>query len=43
MKEGFRALTKDDVVQPYISYEDFRTSNDGKDNGYKIYVIHIRY
>ena len=34
MKEGFRALTKDDVVQPYKSYEDFRTSNnDGKDIG----------
>ena len=43
VKEGFRALTKDDIVQPYKSYEDFRKSNDGKDNGYNLYVFDIRY
>ena len=27
IKEAFKALTKDDILQPYISEEGFRTSN----------------
>ena len=42
-KEAFRALTKDDVLKPYISDQDFRSSNDDNDIGYKIYVFDIRY
>ena len=41
VKNGFRALIEDDVVQPYISYEESRTTNDGKDNGYNLYVFVI--
>ena len=29
IKEAFRALTKDDILQPYISEDDFRFSNAG--------------
>ena len=28
-KEVFKALTKDDIIQPYISEHDVRSSNDG--------------
>ena len=27
IKEAFRALTKDDILQPYISDQDFRSTN----------------
>ena len=44
IKEAFRALTKDDILQPYISEEDFRTSNvRAADVGYNLYVFDIRY
>ena len=43
IKETFRALTKDDILQPYIPDHDFRSSNKGDDNGYKLYVLDIRY
>ena len=44
IKEAFRALTKDDILQPYVSEEDFRTSNvKVVDVGYKLYVFDIRY
>ena len=44
IKEAFRALTKDDILQPYIYEEDFRTSNARADNvGYNLYVFDIRY
>ena len=43
IKEAFRALTKDDLLQPYISDNDFRSSNDGDNFGYNIYVFDIRY
>ena len=37
IKEAFIALTKDDVLQPYISEEDFRTSNvRAADVGYNL-------
>ena len=33
IKEAFKALTKDDILQPYISKHDFRSSNDVNDIG----------
>ena len=42
-KEAFRALTKDDILQPYISEDDFRSSNEGNNIGYNIYAFDIRY
>ena len=43
IKEAFKALTKDDLLQPYISDADFRSSNNGDNIGYNIYVFDIRY
>ena len=44
IKEAFRALTKDDIPQPYISEADFRTSNVVADDiGFNLYVFDIRY
>ena len=43
IKEAFKALTKDDILQPYISEDDFRSSNKSKNNGYNIYAFGIRY
>ena len=44
IKEAFKVLTKDDVLQPYISQEDFRSSNAAaNDVGYNLYVFDIRY
>ena len=43
IKEAFKSLTKDDLLQPYISEHDFRSSNDGNNIGYNIYVFDIRY
>ena len=43
IKEAFRALTKDDILKPYISEDDFRSSNNGNDIGYNIYAFDIRY
>ena len=43
IKEAFRALTKDDILQPYISDMDFRSSNNNNDIGYNLYVFDIRY
>ena len=43
IKEAFKALTKDNILQPYISDHDFRLSNDGNDIGYNIYAFDIRY
>ena len=43
-KEASRALTKDDILQPYIIDDDFRSSNVRADGiGYNIYVFYIRY
>ena len=42
IKEAFKALTKDNILQPYISDQDFRSSNDGNDIGYNIYAFDIR-
>ena len=43
IKEAFKALTKDDILIPYISDHDFRSSNDGNNIGYKLYVFDITY
>ena len=43
INEAFKALTKDDILQPYISDHDFKSSNDGNDIGYNIYAFDIRY
>ena len=42
IKEAFKALTKDDILEPYISEHDFRKSNDGTNIGYVLYVFEIR-
>ena len=43
IKEAFRALTKDDILQPFLSDHDFRSSNNINDHGNKLYVFDIRY
>ena len=43
IKEAFKALTRDDILQPYISDNDFRSSNNNNDIGYSLYVFDIRY
>ena len=43
IKEAFKALTEDDILQPYISEDDFRSSNEGNKVGYNIYAFDIRY
>ena len=43
IKEAFKALTKDNILQPYISKDDFRSNNDGDNIGYNIYAFDIRY
>ena len=41
IKEAFRALTKDDIRKPYISEDDFGSSNEGNNIGYNIYAFDI--
>ena len=44
INEAFKSLTKEDILQPYISEEDFRTSNvRAADVGYNLNVFDIRY
>ena len=43
IKEAFRALTKNNMLQPYIPEDDFRSSNDGNDVGYNMHRFDIRY
>ena len=43
LKEAFKALTKDDMLQPYISEDDFRSSHDVDNIGYNIHAFDIRY
>ena len=42
-KEASKALTKHDILNPYITEHDFRPSNEGSDIVYNIYVFEIRY
>ena len=43
IKEAFRAFTKDDILNPYITDHDFRSSNEGDNIVYILYVFDIRY
>ena len=44
IEEAFKALTKDDILQPYISEDEFRSSNAAaNDVGYNLYVFDKRY
>ena len=43
VEKAFRALTKDNILQPFISQDDFRSSNDGDKNGYSIHSFDKRY
>ena len=43
IKEAFRALTKDDILKPYKTEDDFRSSNEGNNIGYNINAFDIRY
>ena len=43
IKEAFKARTKDEILQPYISEYDFRSDNNGNDIGYNIHIFDIRY
>ena len=43
IKEAFKVLTKDNLLQQYLSEHDFRSSNDGNNIGYNIYAFDIRY
>ena len=43
IKEAFKALTKDGILKPYLTEDDFRSANEGNDIGYNIYAFDIRY
>ena len=46
IKEVFKALTKDNILQPYVSEDDFRSSDvgdGGNEIGYNILALDIRY
>ena len=46
IKEVFEAVTKDNILQPYISEDDFKSSNVGYDVreiGYNRHTFDIRY
>ena len=44
IKEDFKALARDNILQPYISDDNFRISNvAANDVGYSLYVFDIKY
>ena len=43
IKQAFKDLTKDDILEPYKSDNDFRSSNDGNNIGFNLYVFDMRY
>ena len=43
IKEAFRASTKDDILNTYISDLDFRSSSEIHDIGYSLFVFDMRY
>ena len=44
IEEAIKAITKDDILQPYKSDQDFRSSNVRADDvGYNLYVFDIGY
>ena len=42
-KEDFKTLIKKNILQPYISEDDFRSSNNGDNIGYNKHAFDIRY
>ena len=43
IKEAIKALTQDDILKPYITYDNFRSSSiRAHDVGYNLYVFDIR-
>ena len=43
IKETFRALTKNNKLQPYISENDYRSGNEGDNTGYNMHAFDKRY
>ena len=43
IQASFKALTRDDILQPYISGDDYRSSNECNIFGYNIHAFDIRY
>ena len=43
IKEASRALTIDDILQPNLSDNDFKSTNINNNIGYNLYVFDIRY
>ena len=43
IKEAFRALTNQNILQPYIGENVFRSSNDGDNFGSNMHFIDIRH
>ena len=43
IKEVFEALTKNNILQPYITEDDFTSSNYGENIGYNIHSFDVRY
>ena len=42
-KEAFKPLTYDDLLQPYVSENDFRSDNNDDSAGYNIHAFDTRY
>ena len=43
IKEAFEVITKDDILQPYLTEDDLRSSFDGDAIGYNIHAFDVRY
>ena len=43
IKEAFRAVTKDDILQPSISDHDFRSSNEANNIDYNLFFFDLRF
>ena len=43
IQASFEALTRDHILQPYISEDEYRSSNEGNNIGYNIHAFDIRY
>ena len=43
IKQAFKGLTKDDILEPYISENVFRSNNTGDNIGYNLYSFDKRY
>ena len=43
IKQAFRSLTKNDILEPYISEHDFRSNNNDDNIGYNIHLFEKTY